>query len=183
MKFIAIDSSLANTGIAIGNIKVEYPKTIIEIESIHLVETKKSKHKTVRVSSDTIARGKQTYNFIQGFIKMYNPTVIFVETPSGSQTSSAMKSYGMTCQLIATLTPPPIEVTPHEVKMASVGKKTASKDEMIKWAEYLYPHVEWDKNKDGSLKNKNEHMADAIAIAHAGVRTQEFERIQSMLNA
>lgn len=180
MKFIAIDSSLANTGIAVGTIG---PTGIIKVEEIHLTETKKSKNKQIRASSDAISRGRQTYNFVQGFISMHKPAIVFAETPSGSQTSSAMKSYGMTCQLIASLNPAPLEVTPNEVKIASVGTKTASKDEMMKWAEGLYPNLEWDRNKDGKLKNKNEHMADAIAIAYAGLVTPEFSRMLAMMNA
>lgn len=179
IKFIAIDSSLANTGVAVGNIT--NGKTIT-VKNISLVETKKSKHKQVRASSDTIARGKLTYEFVKEIIDREKPMIIFVETPSGSQTSSAMKSYGMTCQLIACLSPAPLEVTPHEVKMASVGKKTASKDEMMQWAHDLYPELQWDTNKDGTLKNKNEHMADAIAIAYAGIKTPDFSRIKSMFD-
>jgi len=92
-----------------------------------------------------------------------------------------MKSYGATCQLIASLSPAPIQVTPNEVKIASVGKKTASKADMIKWASTKHPDVEWAKHKDGTFKNKNEHMADAIAIAYAGVKTEEFERLKSLI--
>lgn len=173
IKFISIDSSLANTGIAVGTIDSEKN---IKVDSIHLHVTEKSKHKQVRASSDTIYRCRSTWNFITDIIKKENPSVIFMETPSGSQSSSGMKSYGATCQLIASLNPSPIEVTPTEVKVASVGNKTASKVDMINWAYNLYPGLNWlwHANK---LQAKNEHMADAIAILYAGISTQEFERI------
>jgi Holliday junction resolvasome RuvABC endonuclease subunit len=180
MKFISIDSSLANTGLAIGNIG---PTGVITVSRIWLTETKKSQNKQVRASSDTIARCRQTYRFVKAIIDQTKPGVIFMETPSGSQSSAGMKSYGSTCMLIGALDPPPIEVTPNEVKMASVGKSTASKADMIDWAHNLYPNVQWDKNKDGSLKNKNEHMADAIAIAYAAAKTDTFIRIQSLFNS
>ena len=180
MKFISIDSSLANTGIAIGNVG---PTGVITVSRIALTETKKSQNKQVRASSDTIARCRQTYRFVKAIIEQERPGVIFMETPSGSQSSAGMKSYGSTCMLIGALEPPPIEVTPNEVKMASVGKSTASKADMIDWAYNLYPNVQWNKNKDGSLKNKNEHMADAIAIAYAAVNTDTFIRIQSLFNS
>lgn len=180
MKFLSIDSSLANTGIAIGKI---HPDKKVSVLGIELHETKKTTNKQVRASSDTIARGRSTYKFIQEVIKEWNPDFIFVETPSGSQSSAGMKSYGMTCQLIATLNPKPIEVTPDEVKKASVGKKTASKQEMMEWAYNLYPDVNWDINKStGQLKNKNEHMADAIAIAYAGIQTDDFVRVFEIVN-
>ena len=106
-----------------------------------------------------------------------------METPSGSQSSAGMKSYGATCQLIASLDPKPIEVTPNEVKMSSVGKKTASKKDMIDWAYEKYPDVEWFINKStGALQNKNEHMADAVAIVYAGINTDDFTRVFDIIN-
>ncbi len=179
MKFIAIDSSLANTGVAMGTID---SNGNIIMTSINLIQTEKTKNKQVRASSDTINRCRKTYTELVSMIEIFKPGVIFIETPSGSQNASGMKSYGATCQLIGTLKPIPIEVTPHEVKMASVGKKTASKKDMIEWAYNLYPNLEWDKNKDGTLKNKNEHMADAIAVVYAGKKIPEFERLRHILN-
>ena len=180
MRFISIDSSLANTGIALGEIK-GYLEVNVEVIGLH--ETKKTTNKQVRASSDTISRGRSTFQFIKHAIHVHKPDFIFVETPSGSQSSAGMKSYGMTCQLIASLNPKPIEVTPDEVKKASVGKKTASKQEMMDWAYEKYPGLNWDINKStGKLKNKNEHMADAIGIAYAGIKTDDFVRVYEIVN-
>jgi Holliday junction resolvasome RuvABC endonuclease subunit len=159
IKFLAVDSSLTNTGIAWGEIDGDK----INVKGISLNTTEKSKHKQVRASSDTIARCKQSYNFLQKMTEYVKPQVVFAETPTGSQGANSMKSYGATCQLIATLKPEAIEVTPNEVKMASVGSKTASKKDMIAWAAKACPNLSgWDKNKNGTFKNKNEHMADAV---------------------
>jgi len=177
MKFISIDSSLAHTGIAIGTIG---PTNVITVEEIALNSTEKSKNKQVRASSDTIERCQRTFQFVQACIFTHSPDVIFVETPSGSQSAAGMKSYGATCQLIATLVPDPIQVTPNEVKMASVGSKTASKVQMIEWAYAKYPKLEWYWHAK-QLQAKNEHMADAVAIAHAGIKTADFIRIQHLI--
>jgi Holliday junction resolvasome RuvABC endonuclease subunit len=180
MKFVSIDSSLANTGIAIGTIEKDKS---VKAEKIFLHETKKTTNKQVRASSDSIARGRSTFMFLREILTTWKPDFIFVETPSGSQSSAGMKSYGMTCQLIAGLEPKPIEVTPDEVKKASVGKKTASKKEMMDWAYNLFPDLEWDINKStGQLKNKNEHMADAVAIVYAGIKTDDFVRVFEIIN-
>lgn len=176
MKFVSIDSSLAHTGLAIGTIT---PENNILVEELLLVETEKTKNKQVRASSDTIIRCRTTYEFVKSVLEKYKPQIVFVETPSGSQTASGMKSYGTTCQLIAVLEPQPIEVQPLEVKMASVGKKTASKEEIINWAYALYPNTPGWKWHGGKLQGKNEHVADAIAIAHAGIKTSEFKRLKS----
>jgi Holliday junction resolvasome RuvABC endonuclease subunit len=176
MKFISIDSSLANTGVAIGVIENNY----VNILSIELHSTEKAKAKTIRASSDTITRCKSNYLFLKTIIAHEKPDVIFVETPSGSQNASGMKSYGATCQLLATLTPAPIEVTPIEVKVRSIGKKTASKKEMIDWAYNLYPSLNWSYHA-GKLQQANEHMADAIATAYAGIKSNDFERIKNLI--
>jgi len=57
IRFISIDSSLANTGIATGYID---EKDEINVETISLHEKKKDNSKKVRASSNTIARGQST---------------------------------------------------------------------------------------------------------------------------
>ena len=176
MKFLAVDSSLRNTGVAIGRIEGDE----VFVDKIILNTNEKTKNKQVRASSDTIDACRQNFQFLQKVIEEYKPQVIMAETPSGSQSSSGMKSYGATCQLIGSLTPAPIEVTPNEVKMASVGSKTASKKEMIEWAHRLYPDLEWYWHA-GKLQNKNEHMADGIAIAFAAKKTRQFDQLRALL--
>ena len=181
MKYLSIDSSLAHTGIAVGEI---LPDGTFTVETIDLWETEKTKNKQVRASSDTVARCRETFMYLQAWIRNIKPAIIFVETPSGSQSASGMKSYGATCQLIASLQPEPIEVTPTEVKIAALRNKTASKRDMINWAYNKYPELKgWEWNNKGVLQDKNEHMADAIAIVHAGVQTPEFKKLNHLFNA
>ena len=61
MKILAIDSSLANTGIAWGSI---VDGNLI-ITGIKLHQTAKTESKQVRASSDTVERGRSTYYFLQ----------------------------------------------------------------------------------------------------------------------
>jgi Holliday junction resolvasome RuvABC endonuclease subunit len=178
MRFVSIDSSLANTGVAVGNIG---PTGLITMKNIMLISTTKTTSKQVRASSDTIARCRQTYLFLEQILKEEKPSLVFMETPSGSQSASGMKSYGATCMLIAVLSPPPIEVTPTEVKLAAIGNKTASKREMIDWAYNKHMNLDWFWH-GGKLQNKNEHMADAIAIAYAATATDEFVKLKNLLN-
>lgn len=175
MKFISIDTSLRYTGIAIGNIDTE---NNISVSNIVLTETKKTENKQVRASSDTIERCRQTHLFVHDILEKEKPDVIFVETPTGSQSANGMKSYGAVCALIASIiTPPPIEVTPIEVKVAYMNDKTASKEAIINKAAANHPELNWFYHA-GKLQNKNEHMADAIAIVHAGIKTNQFKQIQ-----
>lgn len=174
--FLSIDSSLRHTGVAYGYIEGDD----IVVEKIMLHNTEKSKNKQVRASSDTIDACRQNFLFLEEVIKLYSPQVIFAETPSGSQSSSGMKSYGATCQLIAALKPYPIEVTPDEVKMSSVGHKKASKREMIDWAHERHPNIDWTWHS-GRIKNDNEHMADAVCITYAGIKTRQFQQLKGFL--
>lgn len=167
---------MANTGIAAGFIR----DGEVFVEYIKLVQTEKTKNKQVRSSSDTIARCRKTHEFVLEEISTWGPDVIFAETPSGSQSSAAMKSYGITCMLLASITPPPIEVTPIEVKLASVGSKSASKASIIKWASDKYTHLDWHVYR-GKLQGKNEHTADAIGVAYAAIKTNQFKQLQKFL--
>lgn len=109
-----------------------------------------------------------------------------VEIPVGSQSARSMASYGICIGVVASIDKPLIQVTPAEVKLVATGSKTASKDDMIKWATEMYPEGQWlTTNKKGvvSFVNKNEHMADAIAAMHAGVKTDQFKGMLSAFRA
>lgn len=192
MRFISIDSSLSHTGWCVGEItnQIGFKRDEIRIEDIGLITTEnETKKKNVRASSDTVRRCRVTAHGLMDVMDTYKPEIIFVETPSGSQNANAMKSYGATCQLIAFMNPDPIEVSPIEAKLASVGTKTASKEEIIRWAYKKYPNLEWHTSRGGidvgevKLAKDNEHIADSIAIAYAGILTPEFVRLKSIINA
>ena len=53
------------------------------------------------------------------------------------------------------------------------GTPGATKDQMIEWAVNLYPSLPWIRMKrkapePGRILGKNEHIADAIGVLHAG---------------
>jgi len=93
--------------------------------------------------------------------------------------SRAMASYGICVGVLGALRAsgiPFFEVTPREVKMASVGSKVATKEAMINWARQTHPEAGWPK-----AAAKAEHMADATAAIHAGLRTNEFKQLIQFL--
>ena len=71
---------------------------------------------------------------------------------------------------------------PNETKLATVGTRTASKAEMISWATDLYPKAPWIK-RGAKFTLANEHLADALAVGHAGVKTDQFSQLLAMRNA
>ena len=175
MRIVSIDPSLRNTALVYS----ELTDGVVKVIDSVTIETEKSKLKQVRASSDLIHRCDVLHRHVNKFLEKHSPEIIFVETPSGSQSASGMKNYGVSCYMIATLTPRAIEVTPTEVKKATVGTKTASKHEMIAWAFEKHPEAPWTLRNDFPLA-KQEHMADAIAIIYAGMITPAFDWIKSV---
>lgn len=101
-----------------------------------------------------------------------------------------MASYGICIGVLGGLRAfgiPFFEVTPTEVKLATVGKKTASKMEIIERAMKLYPGDFWPmvtrSGKTSVSATKAEHMADAIGAIEAGLRTSQFQQTLPFLNA
>lgn len=96
-----------------------------------------------------------------------------------------MASYGICVGILGAIREsgiPFFEVTPTEVKLASVGSKTASKSDMINWAIKHHPEAGWPMSRGSVVAGKAEHMADAIATIYAGIKTQPFQQILPFLN-
>lgn len=179
LKLLGIDAAFANMGFALGTYDLE--NYGIEITKLKLVTTEAQNQKVVRKSSDDLRRARELYDFIDFWIRHFNPDLVIVEVPHGSQSARASWSLGIVVGLLASIQIPMIEVSALEVKQASVGRKTASKQDMIDWAYNLYPAVQWLIHGK-KLTLNNEHLADAIATLHAGVKTQQFKEYISAIN-
>ena len=173
-----VDPSLSNFGLVRGWIDLDSNE--FHPIALRLCETKPDKtNKTVRKNSQDLERIQQLYKAFQEEISPSD--LIVAEIPVGSQSARSMASYGACLGILASAVDwPLIQLTPAEVKVASVGSKTASKADMIKWATNLYPNLDWFKTVRKGIvtySNKNEHLADAIAAIHAAVQTNEFKQI------
>lgn len=155
---MGIDPSLCNFGVAIG----EVINGSLIIDKLLLFQTSKSNKKPKPTAGeDDIRRAIQIIEFIR---RLPRYDLIFAEIPTGSQSARSAKSAGICLGILAG-----IEnlrgVTPVEVKQAAGLKRTATKAEMIHWAKSLYPNLNWYN------KLKDEHLADAIAVIHAGLKS------------
>lgn len=174
-KIAGIDPGMRNTGIALA----EYNLTTGEWAPIKvaIVQTERRAGKVVRQNSDDYRSGREMIRGVDAILREHQVKFVFAELPTGAQSARAAFAFGMTTAIMAGLTPPLIQVTPQEVKMASVGIKTATKEQMIAWAVGRFPDVGWLKRKSKGemvLMNDNEHLADACAAIAAGVQTVEF---------
>lgn len=174
---MAIDPSLRATGVALGHTEGDK----VTIESIHLIETEKTKHKQTRKNSDDLRCAREILDEVRRHHQAHAPLVTFVEVPQGAQSARASWALGIMLGLIASLPLPVVELTPTEVKKGATGSKTASKDAMLEHATSLHPDLAW-LTKGGRLLNKNEHLADAVLIMHVGAQSTAFRELARMLD-
>jgi len=174
-----IDPAFANFGIA--RMWLDLDTLELDLEALQLIQTEKTELKQTRVSSDDLRRAQELHG---GFIYGLRECVVcFAEIPSGAKDAKAARLLGMATGVLAACPIPIIEVQPVETKLASVGTKTATKTEMIEWAVGKYPEGDWlrlNNKPGGRLLKDNEHLADAIGVVHAGIRTPDFKRLLAL---
>lgn len=172
IRVAGFDPSLSNWGMCIAEIS----DNGIRICETGIVQpTKEANNKTVRKNSDDLRRGRELVAGVTEFINSWNPYLIMVEIPHGSQSSRAMVSYALCIGILATIKIPLIEITAIEVKIASVGSKTATKAEMIDWGISKYEPLK------SMPKSKSEHIADSIAAVYAGIKTEQFKGLMALI--
>ena len=177
-KVVGFDPSLRNWGISKGILSPDG----LQIHEVDLINPALSTGKQVRQNSLDLESAKQLC--AGALAAAEDADAIFVEVPVGSQSARAMASYGICVGILGALRAtgiPFFEVTPNEVKLTTVGKKTATKQEMIEWAMNAHPEANWPTyNRLGKLQvseAKAEHMADATAAIYAGIATNEFQQL------
>lgn len=176
MKVLGIDPSLRNFGYALVDLNLD--DLSFKVEELKLVTTEATKIKTSRKNCDDLERCRSQYAALKEMES--KAKIAFVEMPVGSQSARAMMSYGACMALIAALDIPVIQLTPTDVKIAAVGDKLATKPEMIAWATTRYPHANWLVAR-GKFTNANEHLADAVGAIEAGLASDEFGALMSMM--
>lgn len=183
---LGMDPSLTHWGLAEGILDLN--TGFLGSLQLSVVEPEKTKLKQVRQNSIDLAVAEQLAE--QAIRAARQAKAVFVECPVGSQSARAMASYGICVGVLGAIRAlgiPIIEVTATEVKVALTGDKNATKQKMIDAAVGLYPEAIWptyQQNgkgyKKGELKGTAEHVADAIATIHAGVRVPAFQTLMQL---
>lgn len=171
LRVVGMDPSLRNWGISKGTFNLQTKEVIIDV--LEVVNPVLPTGKQVRQNSVDLESAKQLSERAMAAAK--DAQAIFVEVPIGSQSARAMASYGICVGVLGALRAsgiPFFEVTPNEVKLTAVGSKVATKDTMINWAKHRHPEANWPK-----AACKAEHMADATAAIHAGIKSNEFRQL------
>lgn len=179
LNVVGMDPSSRNWGIAAGNIITE--TNVLTVAQLACTRQVEAKGKQVRQSSQDLAVAKL---LAEGALPYKGANVAFAEIPQGSQNSRASLCSGICIGILGAFRALGwqfIEVSPTEVKMASVGKKTATKAEMIEWAMATFPNAPWPMHNGKINAGLAEHMADACAAIVAGIRTDQYLQLVAML--
>lgn len=192
---LGIDPSLQNTGYAVCEVDTE-ARTIVRVLEMGTIRTQPRNDKKVRKSSDDMHRARTHAVKLRDVIARHQIKVGAAEIPSGGQSASAAKAFGISIGILASLTIPLIEVSPSEVKMASAGTKTADKEDITRWAVELTHRtdsgVDWDTGRanDWEIMHKGkcvaktmEHQADAISGVAAAIQSEQFRQLAGMMAA
>ena len=187
LKVVGFDPSLRNWGIAHGFLTMNSEaKWHLDISRMSVTQPVLPKGKQVRQNCEDLEAAEQLCKAAWEAAK--GAQAIFVEIPVGSQSAMAMKGYGLCIGVLGALRTagiPFFEVTPTEVKMATVGIKTATKEQMIAWATAKYPNAGWpyylEKGEQLLSAAKAEHMADAIGAIEAGLSCNSFQQLLPLL--
>lgn len=184
LQLIGFDPSLRNWGMASARYNLE--SGFITVDKVGLINPVLPTGKQIRQNSLDLESAKQL--FANALVFAEGAHAVFVEVPVGSQSARAMASYGICVGVLGALRAqdvPVFEVTPTEVKMAGPGIKTATKEQMIKWATTRHPEAMWPTFKQHGItmisEAKAEHMADAVAAIHAGIACNPFRQLMAMM--
>lgn len=176
---LGMDPSLRNWGLASAHLDLD--DGCLSQLDLTLIQPKEETSKQVRKNSKDLEIAELLSHGINDRVE--RAKVIFVETPVGSQSARAMASYGICVGILGSIRARGIqliEVSPSEVKLALTGLKDANKAQMIAAAMHAYPEAQWPMHK-GQPAAKCEHLADAIAAIHAGVRTPVFKNLMRLM--
>lgn len=182
VKILGIDPALSNMGLAIAEYDLLTGQ--LEMKELRLIQTEGTKVKQVRKNSDDLERARQMHDGLQDAAK--NCWMAVAEIPTGTQSARGAMSNGIALGVLASCPIPLIQVQPTEVKVSTVGVKTATKGEMIEWAMRKYPALNWLMRKSkGQMvpMNDNEHLADAVAIIETGLKTDQFKQAMALFEA
>jgi Holliday junction resolvasome RuvABC endonuclease subunit len=179
MKMIVagMDPSMSNWGIA--RMRVCVQTLSLEIEGLALIATESETKKQVSKTSDDLRRAREVREGMLANVS--DCAVVISEIPFYNPAAYPMANFnsGLCAGVLASCPVPVIQVSPQDVKLAAVGHRQAAKEEMIEWAMATYPTAPWLMRKfKGTIRPTaaNEHLADAVATVHAGIKTEQFKQ-------
>lgn len=178
IKVVGHDPSMNNWGIAEGTFNLLDGR--LTINKLTVTNPVLPTGKQFRQNSKDVTASTQLYSNARDALR--GASWGFVEVPHGSQSARSMASYGICAGVLGALKAegyPLFALSESEVKLATLGKKSSTKQEMIDWAVAKHPEAPWPTyTRNGTqliAAAKAEHMADAVAAIHAGIQSDLFK--------
>lgn len=129
----------------------------------------------IRVSDDRSRRAGEITRFLLDLIKEWNVGLLLSESPHGSQNAQAAVMIGIVTGIttaIAECLNIPIEYySEQDAKRAILGKRAATKEDMIEAIDKLYD-IEWSK-----VKYFDEAVADALAVHYVAKQQSQMMKM------
>jgi len=195
IRILGLDPSLTHTGWSVAEV-CPIKREILDIIDAGTIITAPTKNKQVRASSDALFRARTVKGELYSIIDQHSVKLACSEIPSGAQSAKALYAFGIVVGLVASLPVPVLEVTPREVKLATVGKLTADKEDMVRWAVDLTYRVGGTKLWETGRKNDweieicskhvlkaEEHKADSMCGIQAAISSEQFRQLAGMMAA
>lgn len=179
ISLVAFDLALRNMGMVEVKVCAQDHK-IVSLGRIDIVQTVVENKKVVRASSDSLRRAQELFNAMFNFCQGHY--IAAAEIPVGSQNASSAKASGIIIGILSACPLPVIQVSPDEVKRVT-GRKNATKKQMIEWVLRKYPDIPLPMWGGKVVESKAEHIADAVAVAEAAIRTDQFRQAMAIRSA
>ena len=184
---LCLDIAMRNIGAAIlqwNTVALDFVSGSVLVTDAATKEDRKEHTKASLYVKDSAYLYEQLHKLVAG----KEIGLIAGELPLGAQSASAAMCLGVCWGLMGSLIAsfdniPYVWVTPTEVKKAMCSKKTATKEEMMNCAGFLYPDSLVPFMRHGKLLNRYEHVADAIGVSLAIRQTTEFKHYVALCEA
>ncbi len=167
---LAVDVGLANIGAVVVDPHIKDAAGNARIVEYAFCHTERSDKKARwRHSDDRARRCAEGFRFISGLIRAHGANRVMAELPTGGAPNSAAAT---DLASAATMLVCAIEANecafeyfdPKEVKLATVGKRTATKKEMMAAVAAMYPGI----LEAYPFQKQREHVSDAVGVWLAG---------------
>lgn len=182
IKILGMDPSFSNWGLAAMAYDLQLKSLLLA--KLDVVQPPSDDSKQVRQSSKDMLRAEYLLDYVKAYLPFVD--VICVEVPHGSQNARASLGAGVCLGVLAGIKQlvniPVIYVNAGETRKEITGKNSATKQQAIDWATGLYPGPLWPMYNGKLNAGKAEHMADAIAAVHAGMKTETFKVLEMLAN-
>lgn len=179
VKVLGIDCSLNNLGLCVCEVDENLNLKVLKTQ---LIKNDQVYPKKMLQSFQDFDKSKKFAKALREVIGENKIQICVGEIPCGSQSSRACTSAGVVVGLLGSVASfcSICGVTPVQAKKASVGSKTASKEDIIVWAQQTHPEVQFrTRTLHGQqvVMKDSEHEADSIAIVTAALDTEEFQTL------